>query len=528
MKKLPFAFVGLVVLLGSALPLHAAESETFTGVASASGTYKRPLLIVDGKRYELKASDKADASVAGMLAKFSQGNTGTYVVKGTRAAVNRGDGILVDSIVLAAKPTSSTGTAATTTNTAPGNGTPAAIQSNPTVTSQVVTVSGRKYTIYEYTDPESKTYCVVIPEGLRTVRGLLVNANYYAGDPSRGDWTFCHYYREFMHLHDFALVAANGTCPHASAFKGFRTSLQKISVNSRHPELVNVPYVAVGFSAGGGFASTLMTYDPDKTIAAGIIEARYNFDVFTRPNPPPGPTAAHLAIPSVLVSGGKENTTAQTGILKMVDDVFVPHRPKGAEFAWVVLPGYGHEYAENRQDVLIMPMMDLAVRTRYPKNGDPIKGPIKLVTIDPATGWVADNTTWQSGLTKIVPARDFKGDLGHSSWLQSEDIAFIYRAYATHNNPLTITSPGPCGPGTPSLDPGASVPIIVDASKFPNWRKLEFHDGAKKLGTVTAPPAQLTATNLTPGYHVFSVLGTDAAGTVRTSDPRMVVVRTLP
>ncbi|HEY5911605.1 MAG TPA: hypothetical protein VJA21_13480, partial [Verrucomicrobiae bacterium] len=196
-------------------------------------------------------------------------------------------------------------------------------QTTPAVTSKVVTVNSRQYMVYEYPDPESKTYCVVIPEGLRTVRGLLVNANYYGGD-SRGDWTFCHYYREFMHLHDFALVAANGTCPHATAFKGFRKSLQKISADSKHPELVNAPYVAVGFSAGGGFASTLMTYDPDRTIAAGIIEARYNFDVFTRPNPPPGPTPAHLAIPSVLVSGGKGNTNALTGVFKMVDDVFVP------------------------------------------------------------------------------------------------------------------------------------------------------------------------------------------------------------
>jgi hypothetical protein len=56
---------------------------------------------------------------------------------------------------------------------------------------------------------------------------------------------------------------------------------------------------------------------------------------------------------------------------------------------------------------------------------------------------------------------------------------------------------------------------------------LEFYDGAKKLAAITAAPAQFTATNLTPGYHVFSVLGTDAEGTVRTSDPVMVIVRAL-
>jgi hypothetical protein len=43
-----------------------------------------------------------------------------------------------------------------------------------------------------------------------------------------------------------------------------------------------------------------------------------------------------------------------------------------------------------------------------------------------------------------------------------------------------------------------------------------------------SPHAQYTATNLTPGYHVFSVLGADAKGNIRTSDPVLVVVRKLP
>jgi hypothetical protein len=402
-------------------------------------------------------------------------------------------------------------------------------ESSPAVTLEIVTVDKRKYTVYEYTDPESKTFSVVIPEGMKNVRGLFVNTNYYAGD-SRADWTFCHYYREFMHLHDFALVAANGTCPHVSAYKGFRKSLELIGVDSRHPELVNAPYVAVGFSAGGGFASTLMTCDPEKTIAVGIYGARYNFDVFSRSGGPTGPTAIHLGIPSVLITGEMEklNDPAVDGRHK-VDEVFVPHRPKRAQLAWLERQGIGHEYDGNRQDLLALPLLDLAVRTRYPKDGDVTKGPIKLLSIDPATGWVADNTTWKSGLTKIVPAREFKGDLGHSSWLQNDDIAFVYRAYATYSNPLKITSPGPSGPGTPAVDPGSNVLITVDAAKFPNWNKLEFYDLARKLGEIAqGQTPRFTATDLTPGFHVFSVLGTDDEGTVRTSDPVMVVVRTGP
>src|SRR5262245_2158258 len=73
MKRLPLVPLALVALIGSAAGLHAADSETFMGAASASGTYKRPLLLVDGKRFELKASGKADPSVAETLAKFSKG-----------------------------------------------------------------------------------------------------------------------------------------------------------------------------------------------------------------------------------------------------------------------------------------------------------------------------------------------------------------------------------------------------------------------------------------------------------------------
>src|SRR5262249_26419578 len=79
-----------------------APAVGFTGVASATGTYKRPLLIVDDKRYELKASDKADPSVAETLAKFSRGDTGTYTATGVLGTVNGNDGIIVHTITPAA------------------------------------------------------------------------------------------------------------------------------------------------------------------------------------------------------------------------------------------------------------------------------------------------------------------------------------------------------------------------------------------------------------------------------------------
>jgi hypothetical protein len=417
----------------------------------------------------------------------------------------------------------------------------AVAQTTPTVTSSVVTVGSDRYLVYNYDDLATRNYTVVIPEGLKTVRGLLVNGCYAGGD-SRYDWTICEYYRQFMHLHGFAFVGCTSTAGspgsvprtddtpkarHRSIFQAFRDCVQVIATASQHPELVNAPYVGVGFSAGGGLAFDVMAFAPDKTIAAVSYSSPYIFK--RRITPPPGD--ALLSVPSICITGEQEgfnvpdpNTDPSIG-KATIDEVLVPYRPRGAEYAWLERQGIGHAYDENRQDVLGMPLLDAAVRARYPKDGDVTKGPIKLLPIDPSTGWIADNTTWKSGLTKIYPAKDFKGDLGHSSWLQNEDLAFIYRAYSTYDKPLTITSPGNCWPTVPALDPGASAPIVVDASKFPDWKTMAFYDGAKKLAEITQGPTQFTATNLTPGYHVFSVLATDGHGTVRTADPKMVVVR---
>lgn len=57
------------------------------------------------------------------------------------------------------------------------------------------------------------------------------------------------------------------------------------------------------------------------------------------------------------------------------------------------------------------------------------------------------------------------------------------------------------------------------------WKKLEFYDGARKLGEIASGPSQFTAKNLSIGLHAFSVLGTDVAGNIRPSNPAPVIVR---
>jgi hypothetical protein len=207
----------------------------------------------------------------------------------------------------------------------------------------------------------------------------------------------------------------------------------------------------------------------------------------------------------------------------VVEPVLAEYRPKGALWGWMAVPGIGHE--RNGQEVLAMPMLDAAVQLRYPAEGDVRKGQVKLKPVDPDSGWIADNTTWKSGLTAIAPTRDFKGRIARSSWLLNEDVAFIYRAYATYNRPLQITSPRNTSAQDLVLDAGSGVRIGVDDSRFAGWKKLELYDGANKVGERTKGPAEFAVKDLKAGYHAFSVLGTDGKGNVRPSGPVLVVVR---
>ena len=372
----------------------------------------------------------------------------------------------------------------------------------------------RSFKSYDYAEDAENMHKEVrlsIPDRLATVRGLLVVTNPSGGDTR--DWYGRTWYGEFLYLHDFAFIGAKAFTSHVESYQVLINALKRFAGESGHPELVNAPFVVTGFSAGGGFSSRLANEAPERVIASAPCASPLRTEG----------AAAVLATPICVITG-------ELGIDARMSETMPPilqsYRPKGALFSWMTLQGVPH--AMVGQEVLAMPFLDAAVRLRYPAGADPRKGPVPLTALDPSRGWVADNTTWKSGLTKIAPAADFRGDVGQSSWLPTEDLAFIYRAYATYDNPLKIVSPAMSGGAARVFDPGANVTIVVDDAKFPGWTRLEFYDGARKLGEAAKTPPQFTASNLAVGLHVFSVLGTDAKGAVRSSNPVLVIVRRLP
>ncbi|QEL16259.1 hypothetical protein [Limnoglobus roseus] len=367
------------------------------------------------------------------------------------------------------------------------------------------------YAIHDHAEGEHK-FRLVIPDNLPVVRGILVVGPYSGGD-SR-DYHQQAWYREFLNLHGFAFLGATNYYLHDYAV--MQKALKSLAETTKHPELVNAPYAATGFSAGGGYTRKLMHADPDRVIAGVVVGSTMKL---------PGQlTDDHRRVPMCVINGDLDRAPGEAGgMANALTPVLAEHRPKGARWSWMAVQNVGHEFAG--QEVLSLPILDAAVRLRYPADGDVRKGPVKLKHLTLESGWVADNTTWKSGLTAIAPADKFKGDMAKSSWLLNEDIAFIYRAYATHDAPLKITSPGRDAARDATQDAGSAVTIKVDDSKFAGWTNLALYDGAKKVAELTTGPATFTVKDLKAGYHAFSVLGTDDKGYVRPSNPALVVVR---
>ena len=370
--------------------------------------------------------------------------------------------------------------------------------------------TARSYDYEETNEGALKQARLTIPDGLGVVRGVLVFSNAAGGD-TREAWkqSWC---REFLYMHDFAFLGTKAFNSHSETLIVFHNALRQFAGDSGHREIESAPFAIFGFSAGAGFAMTLLDDRPDRVIACAAVSAR---------NVRMDSNDAVAATPLCLISGEME-TTLNAWIVPLME----ASRPKGALFSWMSVQGFAHRFAG--QQVLAIPLLDQAIRLRYPVGQDPLKGPVQLLPVDPRNGWIADHTTWKSGLTTITPYADFKGPLGTSSWLLNKDIAFIYRAFATYDNPLKITSLPPTTGEPPVLDPGARLTLLVDDSAFPHWRSMEFFAGAQKLGEAHAPPARFTVSDLKTGVYAFTVLATDAKGIARTSNPALVLVRKLP
>ena len=355
-----------------------------------------------------------------------------------------------------------------------------------------------------------------IPPGVDTVKGILIYGNGAGGD-SRNE-IYTPWNQVFAYLHDFALVGTSlWTNLSGSEISTWDAHLSALGAASGHPELVNAPWAPIGFSNGGQMSYGFNALRPDKTFAFITQKGRcYNVRQ---------PSAAALKTPGILIAGELDTAVRNDSIQRLFDD----NRPRGALWSWVEQQGEAHS---GRADSLILPFMAEAIRLRYPAGQMPTatRG-VPLKSLNETEGWLADQSTWQSGLTEIASYGDYVSDKEEAGWLLNENIAFLYRAFSTYDRKASLAFDG----DFPFLPPDfhleawvglaeAPLALKLDLSGIPDWTKVEVFNYAQSIMVIDSNGAPQSLLMLevpipTDGIYGLSALVTHGDGTISTTNP---------
>ncbi len=369
-----------------------------------------------------------------------------------------------------------------------------------------------------------------VPPTADPVRGVLFHGNPGGYGDTRG-LARDRRLQEFAARHDFGIIGV-------SSFPGRRVypELAEVAVKAMddwgklgyHPEIANLPIIARGSSNAGVTAYSLTCYAPERMICyTPNVGPAYN---------PSDPTAEALLVPGMLHVGPEDPFF--THGMEDTRELFARVRPRGARWAWTAEKGKGHEIAHC--DDVDMKFYETCIALRLPPNADPAAGPVELRTIPQEDGWLVDTSSWDSGITHVAPCDEYEGDQDAAAWVPTADIAFLYRGVATHDNPLEVSVRGlgevenPLESGVMLrsiggnvVDPGTRLVVECDTELFPSWQKIEFYDGARKIGEVQAgqEPAVELVVRPEPTVYALTVLGYDEEGNVRTAAPTHFLVR---
>jgi predicted esterase len=372
--------------------------------------------------------------------------------------------------------------------------------------------------IYEHTTGIRGTR-MWIPPDVEAVKGIFIYGNGAGGD-TRNE-IFTPWNQAFAYLHDFALVGTSQwTNLSGNEIDTWDDHLSALATASGHPELVHAPWAPIGFSNGGQMSYGFNALRPEKTFA--FITQKgccYNIRL---------PSEAALKTPGILIAGELDTDVRNDSIQRLFND----NRPRGALWSWVEQQGEAHS---GRADALVLPFMAEAIRLRYPAGESPTASRgVTLRDIDESEGWLADQSTWKSGLTQIASYDDYPGGVRgkqRAGWLLNENVAFLYRAFSTYDRQasLAFDLDLPFLPPDFRLEAWIGVtqePLLLelDLSAIPDWTKVELFNYAESILTLAPSDAaedmlklQLPIPNA--GIYGLSALVTHGDGTISTTNP---------
>ncbi|HEX4263230.1 MAG TPA: alpha/beta hydrolase [Verrucomicrobiae bacterium] len=312
----------------------------------------------------------------------------------------------------------------------------------------------------------SSTFTIWIPEGVTTLRGVVVH-QHGAGIPASEEGYAAAYDLHWQALckkWDCALLSPSyhvlnskvDDSPGASQLwfdprrgseKTFLTALSDLGKDSQHPELEKVPWVLWGHSGGGIWADVMAARHPERVAAmwlrsgsAAMWTVHTNFLAYEEPD-------LMFEIPIMCNSGIEEkNNRPWDGPLVTVRN----HRAHNSPIAFAPDPLTGHWCGNSRY--LAIPYLDACLALRLPDKGGTDQ---KLKSIDMSKGWLAPVL----GDT-AVPASEYKDDPKGANWLPNETVAKAWMEYVK-TGAVSDSTPPPAPYNVKVLDKGEEGSTIT-------------------------------------------------------------------
>jgi hypothetical protein len=335
------------------------------------------------------------------------------------------------------------------------------------------------------------TYRLWIPDGVKTVRGVIVHQHGCGEGACKGGRTAADdlHWQALAKKWDCALLGPSyhqpekEDCrlwcdPRNGSEQSFLRSLTDLAKQSGHPEVETAPWCLWGHSGGGFWESLIQTRHPERIVAiwfrSGTAYTTWTSGKIPKPEMP----AAMYQIPMACNSGAKENgdkrfNGAWTGAIEM----FKAYRAEGAPICVAPDPLTGHQCGDSRY--LAIPFFDACLALRLP---DEAGG--KLKAIDQSKGWLAPLLG-----ESAVPAADYKGDAKEANWLPNETVAKAWAEYVkTGSTTDTTPPPPPNSVATKTVDGGIEITWDAAADFESGIQQFAILRDGEQIGLVPEKP----------------------------------------
>ncbi len=345
------------------------------------------------------------------------------------------------------------------------------------------------------------TYTIWIPEGVKTLRGVIVHQHGCGKGSGKTGLTAAYdlHWQALAKKWDCALLGPayhqltekdcrNWCDPRNGSDKAFQKALADFAAQSKHPELSTVPWCLWGHSGGGFWSSIMLTLHPER-IATIWFRSGSAFAVWQRGEIPAAtPKPESYAVPIMFNGGVKEAEDKRHGPARVGDRAMLKHwLEHGAPAGSAPDPLTGHECGDSRY--LAIPFFDACLKQRLPEAGS---GSQELRPVNRDLAWY---TMPGSGVAQS--ANGFAGDKAAAHWLPDEAFAKAWESYVKTGRPSDTTPPP--APTEVKVSAGGEITWKAEADFESGIAGFIIERDGKEIGRVPEKPVGKYGTPLLQG-----------------------------